>query len=135
MVPQPSTSEITRLLTEWTSGRRESAPELWALVYRELRQIASAYVRNARRSIEMFGRVIDSDGHSSRGGGKGHFNHPDDVFTWLAAVCDRCRADAGRSHGRRSSTTRARPAYTTTHRSRRTSCPREFRLRPARLST
>jgi RNA polymerase sigma factor (TIGR02999 family) len=43
-----STTEITRLLSEWTSGRREPAPELWAVVYRELRQIASAYVRHER---------------------------------------------------------------------------------------
>ena len=48
MVRESSTGEITRLLTEWTSGRREPAPELWTLVYRELRQIASAYVRNQR---------------------------------------------------------------------------------------
>jgi RNA polymerase sigma-70 factor (ECF subfamily) len=48
MVPQPSTGEITHLLAQWTSGRREPAPELWAVVYRELRQIASAYVRHGR---------------------------------------------------------------------------------------
>src|SRR5262245_21648714 len=48
MVRQASTGEITRLLTEWASGRWEPAPELWAMVYRELRQIASAYVRNQR---------------------------------------------------------------------------------------
>jgi RNA polymerase sigma factor (TIGR02999 family) len=48
MVPQSSTGEITRLLAEWTSGRREPAPELWAEVYRELRQIASAYMRHER---------------------------------------------------------------------------------------
>jgi RNA polymerase sigma factor (TIGR02999 family) len=46
MVRQPSTGEVTRLLAEWASGRREPAPELWALVYQELRQIASAYVRH-----------------------------------------------------------------------------------------
>jgi RNA polymerase sigma factor (TIGR02999 family) len=48
MVQKTSAGEITSLLTEWTSGRREPAPELWSLVYRELRQIASAYVRNQR---------------------------------------------------------------------------------------
>ena len=48
MVPQSSTGEITRLLAEWTSGRREPAPELWAEVYRELRQVASAYMRHER---------------------------------------------------------------------------------------
>jgi RNA polymerase sigma factor (TIGR02999 family) len=40
--------EITRLLAEWSAGRLEQAPELWAVVYRELRQIASAYMRNER---------------------------------------------------------------------------------------
>jgi RNA polymerase sigma-70 factor (ECF subfamily) len=45
---RPLSGEITRLLTEWTSGRREPAPELWAVVYRELRQIARAYMRNER---------------------------------------------------------------------------------------
>jgi RNA polymerase sigma factor (TIGR02999 family) len=48
MVRESSTGEITRLLAEWTSGRREPAPELWALVYAELRQIAGAYMRNER---------------------------------------------------------------------------------------
>jgi len=45
---QPPAGEITRLLEEWTAGRQERAPELWALVYRELRQIARAYMRNER---------------------------------------------------------------------------------------
>ena len=45
---EPGAGEITRLLTEWASGRQEPAPELWSLVYRELRQIAGGYVRNAR---------------------------------------------------------------------------------------
>lgn len=40
--------EITRLLAEWSAGRLERAPELWTLIYRELRQIASAYMRNER---------------------------------------------------------------------------------------
>src|SRR5215471_16679361 len=48
MARQPSTGEITRLLAEWTSGRPEPAPELWSMIYRELRQIASGYMRNER---------------------------------------------------------------------------------------
>ena len=48
MAEQPSAGEITRLLTEWTAGRPEPAAELWSRVYRELRQIASAYMRNER---------------------------------------------------------------------------------------
>ena len=43
-----SCGEITRLLADWTAGRPESAPELWSLIYRELRRIATAYMRNER---------------------------------------------------------------------------------------
>jgi len=48
MARKSTTGEITRLLAEWTSGRPEPAPELWSMVYRELRQIAGAYMRNER---------------------------------------------------------------------------------------
>ena len=48
MARQSSTGVITQLLAEWTAGRPEPAPELWSIVYRELRQIAGAYMRNER---------------------------------------------------------------------------------------
>jgi RNA polymerase sigma factor (TIGR02999 family) len=47
MAPQ-SSGEITRLLAEWVADRPESTPELWSMVYRELRRIANAYMRNER---------------------------------------------------------------------------------------
>jgi RNA polymerase sigma factor (TIGR02999 family) len=40
--------DITGLLSEWTANRPETAPEIWSEVYRELRQIARAYMRNER---------------------------------------------------------------------------------------
>ena len=45
---QPAAGEITCLLAEWAAGRPESAPELWSIVYRELRQVAAAYMRHER---------------------------------------------------------------------------------------
>ena len=45
---QPAPGEITRLLAEWAAGRTETAPELWPMVYNELRQIAGAYMRKER---------------------------------------------------------------------------------------
>jgi RNA polymerase sigma-70 factor, ECF subfamily len=48
MPQQPTTGEITHLLAEWAAGRPEPAPELWETVYRELRRVATAYVRNQR---------------------------------------------------------------------------------------
>jgi RNA polymerase sigma-70 factor, ECF subfamily len=48
MNPQPSSGEISHLLAEWTAGRLEPAPELWSIIYPELRRIANAYMRNQR---------------------------------------------------------------------------------------
>lgn len=48
MAVHSSSGDITHLLTEWTTGRPEPAPELWSAVYRELRRIAGAYMRNER---------------------------------------------------------------------------------------
>src|SRR5260370_41281957 len=45
--PLPA-GEITNMLADWAAGRPERRPELWTAVYRELRQIASAYMRNER---------------------------------------------------------------------------------------
>lgn len=48
MTPQPSSGEITQLLAELSAGHPERASELWTIVYRELRRIADAYMRNER---------------------------------------------------------------------------------------
>src|SRR5215471_12369715 len=48
MARQSSTGVITQLLAEWAAGRPEPAPELWSIVYGELRQISGAYMRNER---------------------------------------------------------------------------------------
>jgi RNA polymerase sigma factor (TIGR02999 family) len=47
-VEKGAAGKITGLLSEWTANRPEAAPELWSEVYRELRQIARAYMRNER---------------------------------------------------------------------------------------
>ena len=48
MPQQPTRGEITEMLTAWAVGRQEPAPELWEAVYRELRRIATAYLRKQR---------------------------------------------------------------------------------------
>ena len=47
-IEEGAVGDVTRLLSEWTATRPETAPELWSEVYRELRQIAKAYMRNER---------------------------------------------------------------------------------------
>jgi len=43
-----SPGEISRILSDWNSGNRESADTLLTLVYRELRKIAEQYMKKER---------------------------------------------------------------------------------------
>jgi RNA polymerase sigma factor (TIGR02999 family) len=41
-------TQITQLVTDWTESRRQSVPELFELIYKDLRKIAQAYMRKER---------------------------------------------------------------------------------------
>ena len=41
--------EVTSLLTEWARGSQQALNELTPLVYKELRQLAVAYLQRERR--------------------------------------------------------------------------------------
>jgi RNA polymerase sigma factor (TIGR02999 family) len=45
----PPTSDITRLLLDWSEGRREALDQLMPVVYQELRKIAGSYLRRERQ--------------------------------------------------------------------------------------
>jgi RNA polymerase sigma factor (TIGR02999 family) len=45
----PPTSDITRLLVDWSEGRREALDQLMPVVYQELRKIADSYLRRERQ--------------------------------------------------------------------------------------
>ena len=44
----PDASSVTRLLVDWTNGRKEARDELMPLVYEELRRLAGARLRDER---------------------------------------------------------------------------------------
>jgi len=44
----PPGSDVTRLLHEWSAGRREAFDELYPLLYNELRQLAARHLRGER---------------------------------------------------------------------------------------
>ena len=44
-----STNEVTQLLVDWTSGNKAALDQLMPLVYKELRRLASGYLRKERR--------------------------------------------------------------------------------------
>jgi RNA polymerase sigma-70 factor, ECF subfamily len=46
-------SEITRLLEDYTNGRREVLDELLPLVYGELRRLAHSYLRSERQNLTL----------------------------------------------------------------------------------
>ena len=45
---RPPRSDVTRLLHEWSAGRREAFDELYPLLYNELRQLAARHLRGER---------------------------------------------------------------------------------------
>jgi len=45
----PSPSEVTQLLVDWTGGKQAALDQLMPLVYKELRRLASSYLRKERR--------------------------------------------------------------------------------------
>jgi len=45
----PSPSEVTQLLVDWTGGNKAALDQLMPLVYKELRRLASSYLRKERR--------------------------------------------------------------------------------------
>jgi RNA polymerase sigma factor (TIGR02999 family) len=91
---ESSAGEITRLLTEWTSGRREPAPELWNLVYRELRQIASAYVRHQRPDQTLRTTALVNEAYLRVFGGTlGRWESRKHFFCTMAQVMRRVLVD------------------------------------------
>jgi RNA polymerase sigma-70 factor, ECF subfamily len=46
MAPPPS--EVTRLLQEWTAGRRDAVDQLFSMLYDELRRLAASQLRRER---------------------------------------------------------------------------------------
>lgn len=48
MASDQSEAQLTQLITEWTSSRHQSVPELFEVIYKDLRKIAQAYMRKER---------------------------------------------------------------------------------------
>lgn len=82
MSPMPSTrsSDVTRLLSDWSNGDRQALDELLPLVYDELRHLASAYLRRERDGHtlqstalvhEAFLRLVNQ--HDVQWQGRAHF--------------------------------------------------------------
>jgi RNA polymerase sigma factor (TIGR02999 family) len=67
---QQRTGDVTLLLSEWAAGRPEPALELWTLVYQELRQIASAYMRNERPNHTLQTSALVNEAWLKMFGGK-----------------------------------------------------------------
>jgi RNA polymerase sigma-70 factor (ECF subfamily) len=98
VVPQSSSGEITRLLSEWTAGRREPAPELWAIVYRELREIASAYMRRERPDHTLRTTALVNEAYLRILGGKEfRWESRKHFFCAMAQVMRRVLVDHARS--------------------------------------
>ncbi len=47
-MPTPPTPDITRLLVDWSEGRRDALDQLMPAIYQELHRIAGSYLRRER---------------------------------------------------------------------------------------
>ena len=99
MAQEPTTGEITRLLSDWTAGRPEPASELWSVVYRELRLIASAYMRNERADHTLQTTALVNEAYIRVFQGKAfHWENRRHFFCAMAKTMRRILVDHARGH-------------------------------------
>jgi RNA polymerase sigma factor (TIGR02999 family) len=92
-------SEVSQLISEWTESHRMPAPEVFDLIYKDLRTIARAYMRNERPDHtlqatalvnEAYLRIFHGEPFSWRS--RKHF------FCLMAQTMRRILVDHARSH-------------------------------------
>ena len=96
----PSRSEVTQLLQEWSNGRQDALDRLLPRIYAELRRLAASYLRRERREHtlqptalvhEAFLKLIDQ--RAVRWQNRAHF------FGIAAQAMRRILVDHARAHG------------------------------------
>jgi len=98
MAPQAS-GEITRLLADWNAGRPESAPELWSLIYGELRRIANAYMRSERPDHTLQATALVNEAYVRLfGGDPFRWENRQHFFCVMAQTMRRILVDYAREH-------------------------------------
>jgi RNA polymerase sigma factor (TIGR02999 family) len=96
---EPSPSEVTQLLQQWSDGRQEALDQLLSEIYAELRRLASSYLRRERRDHtlqptalvhEAFLKLVDQ--RAVRWQNRAHF------FGIAAQAMRRILVDHARAH-------------------------------------
>jgi RNA polymerase sigma factor (TIGR02999 family) len=96
---EPSRSEVTQLLQQWSDGRQEALDRLLPEIYAELRRLASSYLRRERRDHtlqptalvhEAFLKLVDQ--RAVRWQNRAHF------FGIAAQAMRRILVDHARAH-------------------------------------
>src|SRR6185436_12557932 len=96
---EPSRSEVTQLLQQWSDGHQEALDRLLPRIYAELRKLASSYLRRERRDHtlqatalvhEAFLKLIDQ--RAVRWQNRAHF------FGIAAQAMRRILVDHARAH-------------------------------------
>lgn len=98
MVDTADPGEITRLLCDWAAERAQPAPELWSLVYGELRRIAEAYMRKERadHTLQRTALVNEAYLRVFRGGGPFRWENRKHFFCAMAQAMRRILVDHAR---------------------------------------
>jgi RNA polymerase sigma factor (TIGR02999 family) len=91
--------EITQLISEWTESRRLSPPELFELLYKDLRKIAQAYMRRERPDHTLQATALINEAYLRIFEGEPiRWKSRKHVFCVIAQTMRRILVDHARSH-------------------------------------
>jgi RNA polymerase sigma factor (TIGR02999 family) len=91
--------EINQLLKEWTANRAQTEPELFEVIYSELRKIARAYMRKERPDHTLQTTALVNEAYVRLFQGQPlHWENLKHVFCMMAQTMRRILVDHARTH-------------------------------------
>jgi RNA polymerase sigma factor (TIGR02999 family) len=91
--------EINQLFSAWSESRKQSIPELFELIYKELRQIAQSYMRRERPNHTLQTTALVNEAYLRMFQGQPfRWENRKHVFCLMAQAMRRVLVDHARSH-------------------------------------
>src|SRR5690242_11403791 len=91
--------EMTHLISEWSTSRSQSMPELFELIYRDLRQIAQAYMRKERPDHTLQATALINEAYLRMFQGRPfQWKSRKHLFCMMAQTMRRILVDHARNH-------------------------------------
>jgi RNA polymerase sigma factor (TIGR02999 family) len=92
-------AEVNQLFSTWSESRKQSIPELFELIYKELRQIAQSYMRRERPNHTLQTTALVNEAYLRMFQGQPfRWENRKHVFCLMAQTMRRVLVDHARSH-------------------------------------